>query len=101
MADDETTAQQTARELGGINANLKNINDSLTLLRDEMPCRSNDPNINPQARLTALETTQAEMKKQMGIVKKIGIGISALLASAALLLGAIAAWFKASDGGSP
>jgi len=92
--DNETTAQRTARELGGINQSLENINAAIILLREEMPCRSLDKDINPQSRLTALETKQDEMKKRMGIVEKIGMGI-------VLVLGAVAAWFKADAGGSP
>lgn len=92
--DNETTAQQTARELGGINAKLDNIDKSLTELRDEMPCRSPDPRINPSSRLARIETRQDEMKKRMGIVEKIGMSIVAVAL-------AVAAWFKTDAGGSP
>jgi len=84
----EMNGKKIARELGGINQNLTNLNAAIVLLREEMPCRSNDKDINPQARLTALETRQEEMRKRMSIVEKIGLSIVAVLT-------AVAAWFKA------
>lgn len=91
MTDNETTAETTARELGGINENLTNINAAIAALRDEMPCRSSDPRINPASRLARLETTQESMKKEMGIVKKIGAGIASIFT-------AVAAWFVMKGG---
>ena len=77
-------------KLGGINQNLININQKL----DRLPCTSNDPKINPQERISALETNQDGMKKRMGIVEKLAGGL-------VLVFGAIAAWFKASGGDTP
>ena len=75
------------RELGGIKVNLENINKKL----DKLPCNTDDQKQNPMSRLTALETNQKDMKARMGTVEKIGAGI-------ALVLGGIAAWFKATGG---
>ena len=79
------------RELGGIKVNLENINKNIVDLRNEMPCRNLDPNINPQERISKLETNQKEMKSRMGIVEKLAGGL-------VLVFAAIAAWFKATGG---